>query len=128
MNRPCIKRILGIVLLLINVLLVGFVFVANVFTLSGPLQAHMIIETCFWSYLLRRIILAVILASLATGVSIFFRYLMCKLLRLPAEFVRVRLIKIFFFFLIASFLAMLVFYYGNYRIVQDMRVKGLRFD
>lgn len=107
------KIIVKAVIVIANILLVAFIYVANNFALISPQKVHELLENSLAIFLVKKLIVAIIVSLIATTVSFLIWLILKKSFRLlqsPKEYFKNQLV---IFLIISILIAAINFYFLN---------------
>jgi hypothetical protein len=107
------KIIVKAVIVIANILLVAFIYVANNFAIISPQKVHELLENSLAIFLVKKLIVAIIVSLIATTVSFLIWLILKKSFRLlqsPKEYFKNQLV---IFLIISILIAAINFYFLN---------------
>ncbi len=107
------KIIVKAVIVIANILLVAFIYVANNFALISPQKVHELLENSLAIFLVKKLIVAIIVSLIATTVSFLIWLILKKSFRLlqsPKKYFKNQFV---IFLIISILIAAINFYFLN---------------
>ena len=107
------KIIVKAVIVIANILLVAFIYIANNFALISPQKVHKLLENSLAIFLVNKLIVAIIVSLIATTVSFLIWLILKKSFRLlqsPKEYFKNQFVT---FLIISILIAAINFYFLN---------------